>query len=160
MIQTMSPTKRLCVSAVVMALYVTVMYATQSFAFGVYQIRIATSLYALSYGFPFLIVPLGLSNGIGNYLGGFGALDIAGGAAIGLITSGAVSLIRRFQWPKLLIVPAIILGPGLAVPLWLSPLTGVPYPALALSLCIGQTLPAILGYGLVRIFSRLGLDRV
>jgi hypothetical protein len=38
------------------------MLCTQSFAFGQYQIRIATAVYALNWTFPFLVAPLGLAN--------------------------------------------------------------------------------------------------
>ena len=57
-------------SAMIMALYVVLVYITQSFSFGAYQIRIATSVYALAYLFPFLVLPLGLANSISNTLFG------------------------------------------------------------------------------------------
>ena len=41
-------TRKLTISALVVALYVVVMTTTRSFAFGQYQVRVATSLYALS----------------------------------------------------------------------------------------------------------------
>ena len=73
----MSKVQKLTFSAMVIALYVTVLYFTQGFSFGAYQIRIATSLYALSYLFPFLVLPLGLANFIANTLfGGLGILEI------------------------------------------------------------------------------------
>lgn len=76
----MSRVQKLTFSAMVIALYVTVMYFTQSFSFGAYQIRIATALYALSYLFPFLVLPFGLANFIANMLfGGLGILDMFGG---------------------------------------------------------------------------------
>lgn len=156
--KTSNKTKNLCISAIVIAMYVAIMYATQSFAFGAYQIRIATCLYSLSYLFPFLIIPLGLSNFLGNLLGGLGIIDMLGGTLVGIITSGAVFLIRKLNLPKLLIIPVIILGPGFIVPLWLSSITGVPYLTLVLSLCIGQTMPAILGYILINILSRLEIN--
>lgn len=147
-------TKALTLSGIVIAMYCTVMYATQSFAFGAYQIRIATSLYSLSYLFPFLIIPLGLANFLSNFLGGLGILDILGGSLVGIITSAGVYLIRKYRLPMLLIIPVIVAGPGLLVPLWLSPITGLPYAALAASLCLGQLPPAILGYILVKILSK------
>ena len=150
----------LTISALVIALYVTVMYTTQSFAFGAYQIRIATCLYSLSYLFPFLVVPLGLANFLSNFLGGLGFVDIIGGTFVGIITSGSVYLISKFRLPMLLVIPIIILGPGLLVPLWLSPITGVPYPALVISLCIGQTFPAILGYVLIKGLSKMEMMKI
>ena len=144
-------TKALTVSGLVIAMYVTIMYFTQGFAFGAYQIRVATGLYSLSYLFPFLILPLGLANSLGNFLGGLGSADIFGGFAAGIVTSGGVYLIRRFRLPMPLIIPVIILGPGLIVPIWLSYITEIPYPALALSLCLGQAPPAVSGYLLVKL---------
>ena len=55
-IEKMSRVQKLTFSAMVMALYIVILYFTQSFSFGAYQIRIATSLYALSYLFPFLVL--------------------------------------------------------------------------------------------------------
>ena len=65
--ENMSKVQKLTVSAMVMALYVVVLYFTQSFSFGAYQIRIATALYALAYLFPFLVLPLGFANFIANF---------------------------------------------------------------------------------------------
>ena len=47
--ENMSKAQKLTFSAMIMALYIVVLYFTQSFSFGAYQIRIATSLYGLSY---------------------------------------------------------------------------------------------------------------
>ena len=58
----LSKTQKLTMSGAIMAIYIVVMYFTQSFAFGQYQVRIATALYGVAYLFPFLVVPLGLSN--------------------------------------------------------------------------------------------------
>ena len=60
--ENMSKAQKLTFSAMIMALYIVVLYFTQSFSFGAYQIRIATSLYGLSYLFPFLVLPLGFAN--------------------------------------------------------------------------------------------------
>jgi hypothetical protein len=151
--------KKIALSGMIIAIYAVTMYLTQSFAFGMYQIRIATSLYALSYSFPFLIIPLGLANSLSNLLGGLGLPDIAGGFIVGIVTSAAIYGIRRFRLPKLLVVPVIILGPGLIVPVWLSPILQIPYPALVLSICIGQVLPGIAGYVMLRVLpvNRSGL---
>ena len=51
---TMTKTRKITISAIVIALYVVIMVITQSFAFGAIQVRLATSLYSLSYIFPFL----------------------------------------------------------------------------------------------------------
>jgi uncharacterized membrane protein len=134
-----------------MALYIVIMYFTQSFAFGQYQIRIATSIYALSAIFPFLIVPLGLSNMLSNILmGGFGIFDMLGGLAVGLITSTTIYLIKKYKLSELLIAVPIIIFPGLLVPIWLSIFIKVPYSVLAISILIGQIIPGIVGVILVK----------
>ena len=152
----MSKVQKMTFSAMIMALYVTVMYFTQSFSFGAYQIRIATSLYALSYLFPFLVLPLGLANFIANMLfGGLGPLDMFGGLLIGLLTAGLVLLIRKKQWNRYLVVLPITFIPGLGVATWLSYLLNIPYQALATSLCIGQIVPAVCGVALIKVLERV-----
>lgn len=147
----MFPTRKIAISGIVMGLYIVIIFATQSFAFGQYQIRIATSIYSLSAIYPFLILPLGLSNLLSNVLmGGLGFFDIVGGGAVGIITATSVSLIKRFNLNDWLIAVPIIFGPGLIVPIWLSNILGVPYVPLALSLCVGQLIPGIVGVILVK----------
>lgn len=144
--------QKLTVSAVLMALYIVLMYVTQGFAFGAYQIRIATSLYALAYLCPFLILPLGFANLLSNtILGGFGLFDSVGGLAVGVLTCTCVWLLRRSNCNKALVAVPIILIPGLGVATWLSFLLHIPYPAMALSLCIGQVIPGIVGALLVKL---------
>ena len=152
----MSKVQKLTLSAMIIALYVTVMYCTQSFSFGAYQIRIATSMYALSYLFPFLVLPLGLANFIANMLfGGLGLLDMVGGCLVGIVTSSLIVGIRKLHWNRLLIILPIVLIPGLGVSTWLSYLLQMPYSALALSLCIGQIIPAICGVLLIQVLERV-----
>lgn len=152
----MKNTNKLTISAIVIALYIVLMFATQGFAFGAYQIRIATSLYSLSYLYPFLIIPLGIANLLSNTLmGGLGIFDIVGGIAVGIITSSLVYLVKRFKLNQLLVAVPIILGPGLIVPIWLSPILGLPYNMLAVSLSIGQILPGIVGVILIRQLERV-----
>lgn len=152
----MSRVQKLTFSAMAIALYVTLMYFTQSFSFGAYQIRIATSLYALSYCFPFLVFPLGLANFISNMLfGGLGLLDMLGGGLVGILTAGSIAMIRKRNWNRLLIALPILLIPGLGVSTWLSYLLQIPYPALALNLCIGQAVPAACGPLLVHTLERV-----
>lgn len=154
--ENLSKVQKLTLSAMIVALYVTVLYFTQEFSFGPYQIRIATSLYALSYLFPFLVFPLGLANFIANMLfGGLGLLDMFGGCLVGIATSSLIVGIRRFHLNRWLIVLPIILVPGLGVATWLSYLLQMPYPALALSLCIGQSIPAVCGVLLVKVLGRV-----
>ena len=143
---TFTKTQKLTFSAIVAAAYMAIMIITQGFAFGAYQIRIATALYALAYPFPFLFLPLALANSMSNVLGGLGILDIVGGFAVGVVTAGIVAMFAKLKWPAYLVIIPIILGPGLVVPLWLSGITGLPYFALVINISIGQTLPAIVGY--------------
>lgn len=157
-LESMSKTQKLTFSAMVMALYVVVVYFTQSFSFGAYQIRIATSLYALSYLFPFLVFPLGLANCIANTLfGGLGLLDMLGGCVVGIITAFLNAGIRKLNWNHSLVIVPIIFVPGLGVAVWLSYLLGIPYPALAVNLCIGQVIPAICGAFLISALKRVFL---
>ena len=103
--ENMSKVQKLTVSAMVMALYVVVLYFTQSFSFGAYQIRIATALYALAYLFPFLVLPLGFANFIANFLfGGLGLLDWFGGCFVGIIVTAIIVLIRRKGWSRWLMI--------------------------------------------------------
>ena len=153
--ENMSKVQKLTVSAMVMALYIVVLYFTQSFSFGAYQIRIATALYALAYLFPFLVLPLGFANFIANFLfGGLGLLDWFGGCFVGIIVTAIIVLIRRKGWSRWLMILPIILVPGLGVSSYLSFLLHVPYSVLASSLCIGQSVPAVCGVVLVNVLQR------
>ena len=153
--ENMSKVQKLTVSAMVMALYVVVLYFTQSFSFGAYQIRIATALYALAYLFPVLDLPLGFANFIANFLfGGLGLLDWFGGCFVGIIVTAIIVLIRRKGWSRWLMILPIILVPGLGVSSYLSYLLHVPYSVLATSLCIGQSVPAVCGVVLVNVLQR------
>ena len=149
---TMSKTRKLTISAIVIALYVVIMVITQSFAFGAVQIRLATSLYALSYIFPFLVLPLGLSNLLSNMLlGGLSIFDIVGGGLVGILTAILVYGVHKYKLNTYLTILPIIFIPGLIVPIWLSMILHVPYSALAMSLCLGQVIPAILGSILINL---------
>ena len=149
---TMSKTKKLTISAIVIALYVVIMTITQSFSFGAIQIRLATSLYALAYIFPFLVLPLGVSNLLSNMLlGGLSIFDILGGGLVGILTALLVYCVRKYKLNITLTILPIIFIPGLIVPIWLSMILNVPYSALATSLCLGQVIPAILGSFLIKV---------
>ena len=45
----MSKTKKVTISAIIMAVYVVVMMITQGIAFGFLQIRVATAIYSTAY---------------------------------------------------------------------------------------------------------------
>ncbi len=143
--------KKLTISAMIIAIYVVIMYCTQSFAFGAVQVRIATALYSLSYVFPFLVLPLGIANLVSNILGGMGIVDMLGGCGVGIITSLCVYMVKRFRLPFFLVAIPIVLGPGLIVPIWLSFFTDVPYGVLVVNLCLGQLAPAVLGAASIRV---------
>ena len=152
----LSKTQKLTMSGAVMAIYIVVMYFTQSFAFGQYQVRIATALYGVAYLFPFLVVPLGLSNLIANMLmGGLGVFDIVGGGVIGLLTAGSCALLGKRRLSPWLTAAPITLIPALGVSLWLSKLLGVPYWALAVSLLVGQAIAGVVGAALVKALGKL-----
>lgn len=141
--------RRLAISGIVIALYVVVMFLTQTFSFGQYQVRIATSIYALAAIHPFLILPLGIANLLSNTLmGGLGILDMAGGFLVGILTSGLCYQLRKVHLS--LVALPIILIPTLLVPIWLSYLLNVPYAVLATSLLMGQVIPGIVGVFLVK----------
>ncbi len=160
MLKNLPASKKLTLSALTVALYVTVMMGTQGFAFGQYQIRIATALYALSGIFPFLVVPLGFANFLSNALmGGLGPLDMIGGVLVGLATSGIIAAFRRSRWRYAAAFLAITLIPGLGVPVWLSWLLHVPYWVIAASLLVGQGVAGFCGaLLLMALCRRLGED--
>ena len=151
-IERMSRMQKMTFSAMMMAIYIVVLYLTQSFSFGAYQIRIATSLYALSYLFPFLVFPLGFANLISNMLfGGFGIADMIGGCLVGILTTASIVLIRKKGWNRTFIAVPIVLIPGLGVAVYLFYFLNIPYWLMALNLCIGQLIPAVVGVVLVKV---------
>lgn len=142
----LNKTQKITISGAVMALYIVILYFTQSFSFGAYQIRIATTMYACGYFCPFLIIPLGLANLISNAMfGGLGIYDMIGGCIVGMLTTACVAGIRKFHLPEFLVAIPIIFVPGLLIPTYLSQLLHVPYQVLSVSLCIGQAVPAVCG---------------
>ena len=154
-IDKMSRVQKLTFSAMVMAIYIVVLYFTQSFSFGAYQIRIATSLYALSYLFPFLVFPLGFANLISNMLfGGFGIADMIGGCLVGILTTASIVLIRKKGWNRTFIAVPIVLIPGLGVAVYLFYFLNI-HNRMALNLCIGQLIPAVVGVVLVKVLERV-----
>ncbi len=152
--------QKLVFSALCIALYIVVMICTQTFAFGQYQIRIATALYSLSAIFPFLILPFGIANIISNTLmGGLGLLDIVGGGIVGVLTTGLIVLGRRMGCGNWIIAVAITLVPGLLVPLWLSVILNLPYWLLASTILVGQAVCGIAGMLLATALERIGAGK-
>ena len=152
----MDKTRKLCFSAAVMAIYIVLMYLTQSFAFGQYQVRIATAIYSTAYLFSFLVAPLALANLLSNLLmGGFGFFDIVGGGLVGLLTAGCCAWLgKRRLSPALTAVPITFI-PALGVASWLSYLLSTPYWIMALSLLVGQFISGIAGALLVSALKKL-----
>lgn len=149
-------TKRMTISSMVIAVYIALLYVTQSISFGPYQIRIATALYALAFMYPFLVVPMGIANFAANFLfGGLGLLDMAGGCFVGLLTTWLIVQIRRRGWNVWMTALPIWWVPSLCVSLWLSYLLDLPYSALVLSLSVGQLLPAICGVFLIHALAKV-----
>ena len=151
----MSKTKKICISGIVIAMYIVIMFVNQSFAFQAVQVRIATVVYSFSYIFPFLVLPIGIANALSNLLmGGLGALDVIGGFIAGIVVSGLIYLVRRYKLPMILIIPIIVLGNGLIVPIWLSYLLGLPYWALVLNVSLGQIPSGLVSYFLMKILKK------
>ena len=146
-------TQKITISAICIALYLVVMLCTQGFAFGQYQVRIATALYGLSYNFPFLVLPFGIANVTSNILS-LGPLDAICGFFMGIAVSGAIVLGRKAGFGSWIVAAAVTLLPGLGVPLWLSPLLGIPYGILVTGLLIGQLIAGIAGMLLINALER------
>jgi uncharacterized membrane protein len=152
----MSKTQKLTFSAAVMAIYIVLMYLTQSFAFGQYQVRIATAIYSVAYLFPFLVVPMGLANLLSNLLmGGFGFFDIVGGGLVGILTAGSCALLGKCRANTAWVAVPVTLIPALLVSTWLSALLNVPYWTMAVSLLVGQAVSGVAGALLVRALDKI-----
>ena len=153
--KTFTKTQKLTFSAMYIAMYIVIMALTQSFAFGQYQIRIATTLYAIAYFNPFLIISAGLANLMSNlFFGGLGIIDMIGGTLVGIITALLVYAVRKYNLPKWCLILPIIFIPGIVVPIYLSQLLAIPFLPLVVSLCIGQSVPAFVGYFLVQALEK------
>lgn len=148
-------TKELTFAAMVIALYIVVMFFTQSFAFGAYQIRIATALYALAYNRPYMVIPMGLANFTANALFGGMLPDMVGGFFVGCVVGWLVFQIgQREMSPRWVALP-IFLVPAFGVALWLAPILNMPYWFLVANLLVGQALPALVGVAFVQIVDRI-----
>lgn len=142
---------KISVSGLVMAAYIVIMALTQSFAFMAYQVRVATSLYALAYIHPFLCVPLGLANCLSNMLlGSLGIFDTLGGFAAGLVTTLCVVAVRKLKLHFSVCAVPLVLGPALIVAIWLSSILKIPYFLMASNLMVGQIIPAVIGVVLIK----------
>ena len=79
---------------------------------------------------------------------------MACGCIVGLLASTCIVLIRRKNWSRVLIAVPIILVPGLGVATYLSYFLSMPYPLMAVNLCIGQMIPSIVGVILVKALEK------
>ena len=152
----LNTTQKLVLSAIMMALYIAILFASQAVSFGAVQMRLATALYGLTYIFPFLVFPISIANAIGNSFGGLGLIDVVGGFFASFLTTGSIYLIRKAKLSSWLIILPILLVPALVVPIWLSALLKLPYFALVINLLLGQLVPSILGAVLVRELIKRG----
>lgn len=150
--------KKITISGTIIAAYIVVMFLTQSFAFGQYQVRIATSVYALAAIYPFLIIPLGLANFLSNtVMGGLGLLDMIGGFIVGILTALGCFYLRKIN--IYLVALPILFIPTMLVPVWLSYLLHIPYTVLVISIGIGQILPSVVGVLIVKYLEK-PLDKI
>lgn len=149
-------TQRLTISAISIAMYLALMIGTQGFAFGQYQVRIATALYGLSAIFPFTIPAFSIANFVSNtVMGGFGLVDSIGGAIVGLLTTGLIVLAKRQGLGNWVLIPIITFVPGLIVPIWLTYFLPVPYWVLVSSLVVGQFVCGVVSYFLINALERV-----
>ncbi|MDU7824714.1 MAG: QueT transporter family protein [Veillonella sp.] len=127
------------------------MISTRKLTISAMVVALSTSLYALAYAFPFLVIPMGIGNLISNFLfGGLGIFDMVGGFGVGVLTTGIIVGMRNLGLSAWWATLPIVFVPALCVPMWLSALLGLPYWPLVLNLIVGQTIPAILGSVLVK----------
>ena len=82
-------------------------------------------------------------------------MDMLGGCIVGMTAAACIVLIRRMKWNRAFIAVPIILVPGLGVATYLSYFLAIPYPLMALNLCIGQLLPSVCGVVLVKVLERV-----
>lgn len=149
-------TQRLTISAISIAMYLALMIGTQGFAFGQYQVRIATALYGLSAIFPFTIPAFSIANFVSNtVMGGFGLVDSIGGAVVGLLTTGLIVLAKRQGLGNWVLIPIITFVPGLIVPIWLTYFLPVPYWVLVSSLVVGQFVCGVVSYFLINALEKV-----
>ena len=149
-------TQRLTISAISIAMYLVLMIGTQGFAFGQYQVRIATALYGLSAIFPFTIPAFSIANFVSNtVMGGFGLVDSIGGAIVGLLTTGLIVLAKRQGLGNWVLIPIITFVPGLIVPIWLTYFLPVPYWVLVSSLVVGQFVCGVVSYFLINALEKV-----
>jgi uncharacterized membrane protein len=140
-------TKELARSSLLIATYIVITLVLQSVSFGFIQVRLANTLYGLCFLFPYLVVPMGIASGLSNLLlGGLGLVDvILGGLSTGIICY-IISKLKNPLW----IIPTITVGISLLISSYLHVLLNVPFELLVPNLLLGQLIPAVLSYVLVK----------
>lgn len=135
-------TSKIVLSGLTVAIYIAIMYVTQSFSFGQYQIRIATGLYSLAYYYPFLCLPLGFSNMVSNIFFGGDIINGLFGFCAGALTCECICMLKKVTKNKYIIVTPIALLPSLIISVWLSYKFHISYLIMFVSLLVGQTISA------------------
>lgn len=139
--------KKITLGAIVMSLYLVLTGVFAGLSFGAIQIRIANCLYGLALPFPFLVLPLSLSVVLSNLIfGGLGIIDIIFGSLTTFITTYLISKCKK----PILIIPIITLVVSTGISLYLSKLIQVPFLILFFQIALGQIIPSILSYELVK----------
>ena len=139
-------TMDLCISGISIAIYVVVLYFTQSISFGQYQIRLATSMYSMVYIFEFLCIPLGIANMLSNLcFGALGLLDMIGGFVVGIVTTRLICIMRKIHRNPMFCCLPIAVIPTIVVPIWLHYILGIEYIVLVIHMIPGQIVASIIG---------------
>ena len=142
--------KKITLGGIIMSLYIVLTGVFASLSFGAIQIRVANCLYGLALPFPYLVIPMTLSVVLSNLIfGGLGMIDIICGSLTTFVVTYTISKCKK----PILIIPIIIFGVGLGVALYLSKLIQVPFLILFIQIALGQVIPAVISYVIVK---RLG----
>ena len=143
----MTNTKKITLGGIIIALYIVLTGVFASLSFGAIQIRVANCLYGLALPFPYLVIPMTLSVVLSNLIfGGLGMIDIICGSLTTFVVTYTISKCKK----PILIIPIIIFGVGLGVALYLSKLIQVPFLILFIQIALGQVVPAVISYVIVR----------
>lgn len=154
-------TKKIAFSGLIIALYLVVMYFTQSISFGQYQIRLATGLYGFAYTFEFLCFPLGIANMLSNIIFGGDIVNGCFGLIAGIVSTKTICLLKHITDKKVILVLPIAIVPSLIIPIWLSFSFNMPYLVLVFSLLVGQTITAYtFGIMVMKIADKYDFERL
>ena len=152
----LNTTQKLVLSAIMMALYIAILFVSQAYFLWCSSDASGHCFIWINLHLPFLVFPISLANAIANSFGGLGLIDVVGGFCASFLTTGSIYLIRKAKLSSWFIILPILLVPALVVPIWLSALLKLPYFALVINLLLGQLVPAILGAVLVQELAKRG----